>query len=404
MLEDKKIILGVSGSIAAYKAVYLLRLLKKAGASVKVVTTPAVSEFVGELTFGSLSGEKVFSGLWESNWSEHVSLGTWADLMVVAPATANTLAKFAHGLCDNALTAVYLAARCPVIIAPAMDADMMIHPRTTHNIQTLKADGCKVLPTGTGFLASGLEGPGRLLEPDEIFESIQAFFSDKPLKGKKLMITAGPTREAIDPVRYISNHSSGKMGYALAEVARDMGASVTLITGPTAIIPPEGIAVTRVESAEDMFAAVKKVAEKQDVLIMSAAVADYSPATVADQKIKKMGEDMTIKLRKTTDILKYLGSTKTSDQLLVGFALETNDALENARKKLTGKNLDFVVLNSLADPGAGFSHDTNKITLLDRQGQIEDFPLKSKLMVARDILGKVISLLEKNTPKHEITH
>lgn len=404
MLKNKKIILAVSGSIAAYKAVYLLRLLKKAGASVRVVTTPAVSEFVGELTFSSLSGEEVFSGLWDANWSEHVTLGTWADLMVIAPATANTMAKLAHGLCDNALTAVYLAARCPVVIAPAMDADMMIHPRTEANIQTLRKDGCKVLPTGTGFLASGLEGPGRLLEPEEIFQEIEAFFSTGPLKGRRLMVTAGPTREPIDPVRYISNHSSGKMGYAIAEAATELGAEVTLITGPTHIEKPDRVNVVQIESAGEMFEAVKNVASKQDILIMSAAVADYSPETVADQKIKKKGDEMSLKLRKTTDILKYLGSIKRNDQLLVGFALETNNELENAKNKLTGKNLDFVVLNSLQDKGAGFSHDTNKITLLDRWGGIEEFPLKSKQLVARDILSKVISLIEKQTQSHENTN
>ena len=404
MLRNKKIILAVSGSIAAYKAVYLLRLLKKAGASVRVVTTPAVTEFVGELTFSSLSGEEVFSGLWDANWSEHVTLGTWADLMVIAPATANTIGKLAHGLCDNALTAVYLAARCPVMIAPAMDADMMIHPRTNANISTLRKDGCKVLPTGTGFLASGLEGPGRLLEPEEIFQEIGKFFSNGPLKGKKLMVTAGPTREPIDPVRYISNHSSGKMGYAIARDARELGAEVTLITGPTYIEKPDGVHVLEVESAGEMFEAVKNVASKQDILIMSAAVADYSPENVADRKIKKKGDEMSLKLRKTTDILKYLGGIKKDDQLLVGFALETNNELENAKNKLTGKNLDFVVLNSLQDQGAGFSHDTNKITLLDRWGEMKEFPLKSKQMVARDILSKVISLLEKQTQSHENTN
>ena len=401
MLKNKKIILGVSGSIAAYKAVFLLRLLKKAGAEVKVVTTPSVSHFVGNLTFSSLSGQEVFEGLWNENWSEHVSLGTWADLMVVAPATANTMAKMAHGLCDNALTAVFLAARCPVMIAPAMDADMMIHPRTRKNLEILSGDGHIVLPTGEGFLASGLHGPGRLLEPEEIMERIELFFSAGPLKGKKLMITAGPTREAIDPVRYISNHSSGKMGYAIAEEAANLGAEVTLISGPTNLTPPANVHFVPVISSEEMFLATQKVASEQDIMIMAAAVSDYTPAEVATQKIKKKSDNMAIELKKTTDILKSVGQNKRPDQVLVGFALETEHEKDNAKKKLLGKNLDFIVLNSLRDKGAGFSHDTNKVTIMDREGNVQDFPLKSKQMVAKDILDKVISLLEKTIKTHE---
>ena len=401
MLKNKKIILGVTGSIAAYKAVLLLRLLKKAGAIVKVVTTPSVSEFVGELTFGSLSGEKVFSGLWEENWSEHVTLGTWADMMIVAPTTANTLAKFAHGLCDNALTAVFLAARCPIMIAPAMDADMMIHPRTEANIEILIKDGNIVLPTGEGFLASGLHGPGRLLEPEEVLEKIGAFFQPGPLKGQKLLVTAGPTREAIDPVRYISNHSSGKMGYAIAEEAAKLGAEVTLVTGPTSLTPPQGVNTLPVISSEEMFQAVKKNYNDQHVMIMAAAVADYTPSSTSTKKIKKKSDDMAIHLKKTTDILKFVGQHKKETQLLVGFALETDQEIDNAKKKLFGKNLDFIVLNSLRDPGAGFSHDTNKITLLDRYGEIQEFPLKPKQLVAKDILKKVISLLGKQIKTHE---
>lgn len=395
MLKNKRILLGVSGSIAAYKAVYLLRLLKKAGADVKVVTTPSTEKFVGELTFASLSGHPVFSGLWEENWSEHVSLGTWADLMVVAPTTANTLAKFANGLCDNALTAVYLAARCPILIAPAMDADMYIHPSTNANIEKLKSYGNILLPTGIGFLASGLEGPGRLLEPDEIMQHITVQWSDKPLKGKRLLVTAGPTQEAIDPVRFISNHSSGKMGYAVAQAAKEVGAEVTLITGPSRLDPPSGVTTLKVTSAQDMYEAVRAIAPEQDIIIMSAAVADYTPLTISDIKIKKKEGDMSIELKRTVDILKYLGGKKKDNQMLVGFALETNNELENAQKKLAGKNLDFVVLNSLQDKGAGFAQDTNKITLLDKYGEHETFPLKSKQAVAQDILGKVISLLNK---------
>ena len=391
-LKGKKIILGISGSVAAYKAVFLLRLLKKAGAEVKVVTTPAVKQFISELTLSSLSGQEVFSGLWDANWSEHVSLGTWADLMVVVPATANTLAKFAHGLCDNALTAVYLAARCPILIAPAMDADMYIHPRTQANLQTLSEDGMKVLPVGTGFLASGLEGPGRLLEPEEIFAFIEKQFQPKLLAGKKVLITAGPTREAIDPVRYISNHSSGKMGYALAQVGQELGAEITLVSGPVSITPPNGMTVRKVSSASEMYGAVMAVANQQDIIIMAAAVADFTPAEVAEHKIKKKDEDMSIALTRTQDILKQLGQHKPEGQILVGFAMETRHALENARKKLQAKKLNFIVLNSLNEKGAGFGHDTNRVTILDNRGGQEDFPLKSKREVARDIFDKIISL------------
>jgi len=392
-LAGKKIILGVSGSIAAYKSVYLLRLLKKSGAEVKVVTTPAVSQFVGELSFSSLSGHPVFSGLWEENWSAHVALGTWADLMVVVPATANTLAKFAQGLCDNALTAVYLAARCPTLLAPAMDADMYAHPSVQRNLQILANDGVQVLPTGVGFLASGLEGPGRLLEPDEIFAAIQQhFIPNQALAGKKVMISAGPTREALDPVRYITNHSSGKMGYELAKTARDMGAVVHLVTGPTALPAPQGVDLYPVESARDMFRVIQELAPEQDILIMAAAVSDYTPRKVASQKLKKTGETLELVLNKTPDILKYLGAHKRVEQFLVGFALETQDALKHAQEKLLHKNLDLIVVNSLEDAGAGFRHDTNKITLLDRKGGQEGFPLKPKTEVARDILAKIIQL------------
>ena len=394
VLNNKNIILGVTASIAAYKAVYLLRLLKKSGANVRVVSSPAVSHFIGELSWGSLSGEQVFSGLWSENWSEHVALGTWADLMIVAPATANTMAKFANGLCDNALTAVYLAARCPVLIAPAMDADMYLHPSLNRNIQQLTTDGVQVLPTTVGFLASGLEGPGRMMEPDEILRAAEGYFDSKPLSGKKMMITAGPTREAIDPVRYISNHSSGKMGYAIAETAASMGAEVSLISGPTALADPPHLQIKRVVSSKDMFEAVQRIAAEQDILIMSAAVSDYSPTTMADQKIKKSEEEMSISLKKTKDILKYLGQKKQEGQLLVGFALETNDEISHAKTKLEKKNLDFIVLNSLRDKGAGFAHDTNKITILDRWGNIQAYELKSKKEVAKDIMNKIVDILQ----------
>ncbi|MDX1908999.1 MAG: bifunctional phosphopantothenoylcysteine decarboxylase/phosphopantothenate--cysteine ligase CoaBC [Bacteroidia bacterium] len=393
MLQGKKIILGVSGSIAAYKAVYLLRLLIKAGAEVRVVVTDQVSHFVGDLTFSSLTGTPVFRDLWGSNWSEHVALGTWADLMLVAPATAHTLAKLAHGQCDNALTAVYLAARCPVMLAPAMDADMYIHPRTQANLRTLAADGCQVLPVGNGFLASGLEGPGRLLEPDDILKAVEQLLNpDRPLAGKKLLLTAGPTREALDPVRYISNHSSGKMGYAIAHAARDMGAEVTLVSGPVQLPPPPGVTLVSVVSAAEMYEAVHRTAREQDILILAAAVADYTPEEVAPHKIKKQGDELVLRLTKTRDILRSLGEQKLPGQRLIGFALETHDEVTHARKKLEEKNLDCIVLNSLQDPGAGFAHDTNKITLLDRSGRIVPLPLKSKTEVARDILMHILTL------------
>ena len=395
-LEGKKIILGISGSIAAYKGVYLLRLLQKAGAEVKVVCTPTVSHFVGELTFSSLTGTSVFSGLWEEKWSEHVELGTWADLMVIAPATANTLAKCATGICDNALLAVYLAARCPVLVAPAMDVDMFLHPRVQHNLQILKQDGVRVLETGTGYLASGLEGPGRLLEPEEILQAIEKLFArtaNTPLKGKKILISAGPTQEALDPVRYISNHSSGKMGYALAEVAQSWGAEVSLVSGPTALSSPSGVDFYPVVSAREMFECIKGLKDKQDILIMAAAVSDYAPADIQTQKIKKKGESLELTLHKTTDILKYLGQNKGVEQFLVGFALETNNAQAHAEQKLRDKNLDLIVLNSLEDEGAGFGHNTNKITLIDRAGNAQAFPLKPKKEVAVDILDKIVQLI-----------
>ncbi|RMG59589.1 MAG: bifunctional phosphopantothenoylcysteine decarboxylase/phosphopantothenate--cysteine ligase CoaBC [Bacteroidetes bacterium] len=393
MLQDRKIILAVSGSIAAYKAVYLLRGLKKAGATVRVVCTPDTARFVGPLTFSSLADGGVFDDLWGANWSEHVALGTWADLMLVAPATANTLAKMAHGQCDNALLAVFLAARCPVMIAPAMDADMYLHPRTQANLQALAADGHRVLPVSQGFLASGLEGPGRLLEPEVILAEVVAHFASPALAGKRVLITAGPTREAIDPVRYLSNHSTGKMGYALAAEAARRGAAVTLVSGPTSLPDPAGVETLRVQSTQDMYEAVMARAAGQDIVIMSAAVADYTPVTVAEQKLKKQGDNLTIVLRRTPDILHTLGQHKPPGQILVGFALETDQEEAHAREKLRKKNLDLIVLNSLRDPGAGFAHDTNKITLIDRTGDLQAFPLKSKKQVAGDILDRIVSLL-----------
>jgi phosphopantothenoylcysteine decarboxylase/phosphopantothenate--cysteine ligase len=396
VLKGKKIILAVTGSIAAYKAVYLLRLFKKAEAEVQVVCTPSVEHFVGELTFASLSGRKVFSGLWSEDWSAHVEIGTWADIMVVAPATANSLAKMAHGLCDNALTAVYLAARCPVIVAPAMDADMYVHPTTGENLQKLRSHGVEVLPVGMGFLASGLQGPGRLLEPEDIFSAVEQRLlagNDKPLAGKKVLLTAGPTQERLDPVRFITNRSTGKMGYALAKAAMSLGAEVRLISGPTALADPVGVEVDRVDSAEAMYQAVHRHQAACDIIIMSAGVADYRPAHFSDKKIKKKDDDMHLAMERTSDILASVGAQKRPDQFLVGFALETDNPMANAQSKLDRKNLDLIVLNSLQDKGAGFGHDTNRVTLIPKQGQPQALPLKDKTSLAHDILRLVVSML-----------
>ena len=392
MLQGKKIILGITGGIAAYKSVYLLRLLKKAGAEVKVVITPATKEFVGELTFSTLSENPVFEGLWSAQWSAHVEMGLWADVMLVAPCTTNTLAKFANGLCDNALTAVYLAAKCPIIIAPAMDRDMFLHPATQKNMQTLQSYGNTVLPTGNGFLASGLEGWGRMLEPEEIFEALVSHVTPKILQGKKVMITAGPTQEALDPVRYLSNHSTGKMGIALATEAMRMGAEVTLIIGPSHISIPAGIQVKKIISAQDMLFAVREHKDNQDIMLFSAAVADYTPTEVSDKKIKKKTDDFHLSLQKTVDILAETVAQKRPEQIILGFALETNNEMEHAHKKLITKNADFIVLNSMQDAGAGFGHDTNKITLLHKSGTVTHFPLKSKREVARDILTTIVEV------------
>jgi len=393
-LAGKNIILGITGSIAAYKAIYLLRLLQKQEANIKVVTTPAVSHFIKDLSFSSLTHEPVFSDLWEARWSEHINMGTWADLMVIAPATANTLAKFAQGICDNALTAVYLAARCPVMVAPTMDADMYEHPAVLRNIEQLEEDGVLILPPEKGYLASGLEGTGRLMEPDDILSHIQVFFrKDKPLNHHKVLITAGPTQEAIDPVRYITNHSSGKMGYALAVEALSLGAEVTLVSGPTALKAPNGVNLIQVISTQDMYEAVDRVFSEHTITIMSAAVSDYTPVNVFDTKIKKTGGSLSLELKKTVDILHTMGTQKRADQFLVGFALETDNEVEHARGKLLHKNLDLIVLNSLQDAGAGFGHDTNKITLIPREGEAETYPLKSKSEVARDIFQMIIKQL-----------
>lgn len=395
VLKGKKILLGITGSIAAYKSVYLVRQLVKAGAEVKVIMTPGAKDFVSPLTLSTLSHNPVLSGLFdEQSWANHVMLGRWADLMLIAPLSCNTLAKMANGHCDNLLLAVYLSATCPVAAAPAMDEDMWHHPSTRLNIQRIESFGNKVIPVGKGELASGLHGEGRMAEPEEIIEYISAnFFLTRPLQGKKALVTAGPTYEHIDPVRFIGNHSSGKMGVAIAEELQKQGADVTLILGPSSLngisVPVE---VVRVTSAEEMFNTAEKAFVDADLCVMSAAVADYTPVHQALQKIKKKDESFTLELKKTKDILKSLGERKKKGQILVGFALETNNEETNALDKLKKKNADMIVLNSLNDAGAGFGHDTNKITIFEKGGEQFRFDVKSKKEVAKDIVETIIRM------------
>ncbi|WP_158829423.1 bifunctional phosphopantothenoylcysteine decarboxylase/phosphopantothenate--cysteine ligase CoaBC [Mucilaginibacter lacusdianchii] len=399
MLNGKKIILGVCGSIAAYKTAPLVRLLIKAGAEVQVLMTADATNFITPLTLATLSKKPVLVHYFEpttGSWNNHVELGLWADLMLIAPASANTLAKMANGLCDNLLLATYLSAKCPVYFAPAMDLDMWKHPATLNNVHKLQSYGNTLIQPGSGELASGLHGEGRLAEPEEIVDILEkAFATGYPLKGRKALVTAGPTYEAIDPVRFIGNHSSGKMGFAVADRLAALGADVTLITGPTAQITVQA-AIKRVDatSAQDMLDACLQVFDTVDICVMSAAVADYTPVTVAPQKIKKQATDLNIELKKTTDILKTLGERKRKSQLLVGFALETENEEQNAIEKIRKKNLDFIVLNSLNDAGAGFKTDTNKITIIDHNLQKTVFTLKSKTEAAADICQKITELIE----------
>jgi phosphopantothenoylcysteine decarboxylase/phosphopantothenate--cysteine ligase len=398
MLRGKKIILGVCGSIAAYKAAVLVRLLIKEGAEVKVIMTDAAKEFITPLTLSTLSKNPVLSTFAKDQtgqWNNHVELGLWADALIIAPASANTIAKMANGQCDNLLAAVYLSARCSVYVAPAMDLDMLQHPSTQSNIQKLKNFGNVIIKPTYGELASGLTGTGRMAEPDEIIKFLaESFQDDKKLKGKKVLVTAGPTYEAIDPVRFIGNHSSGKMGFAIAEALAKAGAKVDLITGPTTQHTEQpGINVRNVVSAEDMYKVCTEIFPDSDIAILSAAVADYKPAVVSDQKIKKKDETITIELTKTHDIAASLGKLKHNGQLIVGFALETEQEQNNALKKLESKNFDLIVLNSLNDNGAGFGHDTNKITIIDRAQKMKSFGLKDKKEVANDIVTAIIEKL-----------
>jgi phosphopantothenoylcysteine decarboxylase / phosphopantothenate---cysteine ligase len=392
MLKEKKILIGVTGSIAAYKIPVLVRLLVKAGAEVKVIVTIAAKDFVSPLTLSTLSRNEVLSDLSENNsWANHVMLGRWADIMLIAPLSCNTLAKMASGLCDNLLTAVYLSATCPVVAAPAMDEDMWNHISTKNNLEKLQSYGNMIIPVESGELASGLTGEGRMAEPETITEWLRHFFLTKgQLTGKKALVTAGPTYELIDPVRFIGNHSTGKMGLAIAEELSKRGAIVTLVLGPSTLKIPAGINVVKVTSAEEMFNACIAVFPGADIAVMSAAVADYTPVVVADNKIKKSEDIFSVDLKKTKDILKYLGSVKTEKQVLVGFALETNNEKSFAVKKLNEKNADMIVLNSLKDEGAGFGHDTNKITIFDKNEGEHLFDTKSKKEVAADIVNAII--------------
>ena len=382
--------LGVCGSIAAYKAAILTRLLVKAGAEVKVIMTSSALDFITPLTLSTLSKNPVlmnFQDKGSGTWNSHVDLGLWADILLVAPASANSIAKFAHGICDNLLTAVYLSARCPVYLAPAMDVDMYLHPSTQNNLGILRRYSNQIIEPERGELASGLSGPGRMSEPEKIIEILEEDIEgESKLNGKTVLITAGPTQEAIDPVRFIGNHSSGKMGYALARKMAAKGAEVKLVTGPTAQrLNHSAIEVIDVTSAEEMYKACKKIFPKTDITILAAAVADYRPTKSSRQKIKKKGEKLALDLEKTVDIASELGKLKKKNQLIVGFALETENELSNAKKKLSNKNFDLIVLNSLNDPGAGFSHDTNKVTIIQKSGEIHKFDLKSKDDVAEDI-------------------
>jgi len=389
VLKGKKIILGITGSIAAYKSAFLTRLLIKAGAEVQVLMTQAASDFIAPLTLSTLSKKPVFSNVHSENgWNNHVELGLWADAMIVAPLTATTLAKMVNGICDNIIVATYLSARCPVFVAPAMDIDMWAHPSTKNNIQKLESYGNHIIPVGHGELASGLVGAGRMGEPEDIVKQLHHFFTNNlPLKGKKAIVTAGPTYEPIDPVRFIGNRSSGKMGVAIAESLAKQGASVELILGPSKLsttVP--NINTTRVQTAQEMYKAATKYFKKANIAVMAAAVADYRPKTVANKKLKKGDFDLTVPLERTQDIAAALGKVKKKKQIIIGFALETNNELANAKGKLKRKNFDMIVLNSLQDKGAGFQHDTNKVTFITAKEE-KALPLKSKVKVAEDIVA-----------------
>ncbi len=394
MLKGKHIILGITGSIAAYKSAVLCRLLVSAGAEVKVVMTPLAKQFITPLTMATLSQNPILVDFFNpenGEWNSHVKLGEWADLYLIAPATANTMAKMATGVADNLLLTTYLSARCPVAVAPAMDLDMYAHTATQRNMEQLQRDGVHIIEPGSGFLASGLSGKGRMAEPQDIVEAVKALFGEKKksLEGKRFIVTAGATIEPIDPVRFISNHSSGKMGYAVAEALAERGARVTLVSGRTALDAPKGVERVDVLSAEEMYEACVERFGASDGAVMCAAVADYTPRSVADEKLKKSDDDLSIELKRTKDIAATLGAEK-GDRVLVGFAMETQNEMENAQSKLKRKNFDFIVLNSLREAGAGFRGDTNVVTLIDAAGA-EELPLMSK----RDVADRIVDKIEK---------
>lgn len=398
-IKGHNILLGVSGSIAAYKSATLLRLLKKAGADVQPLITPDATRFITPLTLSTLSGKETLLDIFpegdSDTWTEHINLGLWGNLYVIAPATAQTIAKLAHGFCDSMLTAVALAARCPIMVFPAMDHDMYVHPATQANLDILRSFGYHVVAPEHGELASGLIGLGRLPEPEKIVAYINAFFTkqqnktrDTALSGKKVLITAGPTREALDPIRFISNHSTGTMGYELAATAHKLGGTVTLVSGPTSLAPPDGVSCINVTSAAEMAETVFQH-QDSDIIIMAAAIGDYTPANASEQKIKKTDGPLTIELKRTTDILAELGKEKRADQLLIGFALETENLLENATKKLKSKNADWIILNSPNEDGAGFGTSTNKVTMIHKNGTRIPLPLMTKKEVATSIFSQM---------------
>lgn len=398
MLKGKKIILGITGSIAAYKAAYLTRALIKKGAEVQIVITPAGKEFITPVTLSALTGKPVVSEFFSANdgtWHSHVDLGLWADLLLIAPATASTIGKMANGIADNMLITTYLSAKAPVFIAPAMDLDMFAHPSTQHNLELLRSYGNHIIEPATGELASHLEGKGRMEEPDRIVERIEAFFASRQsLRGRKIVITAGPTYEKIDPVRFIGNYSSGKMGFSLARVCAERGADVVLIAGPVTLPTPHAsIKRIDVESADEMYRAAMEAYPTADAAICCAAVADYAPAEYRSIKMKRNADDLTLVLRPNKDIAAELGKIKRAGQCLAGFALETDHEAENAVAKMQRKNFDFIVLNSLRDAGAGFRGDTNKVSIWYRDGRSADYPVKSKLEVASDIVDALTACL-----------
>lgn len=393
-MKGKKILLGITGGIAAYKIAFLIRLLKKEGAEVKCILTPASCDFISPLTLATLSENPVYIDFWnqkDGQWTNHVDLGMWPDVFLIAPLTANTLAKLATGYCDNLLTATYLSAKCPVMIAPAMDLDMYAHPTTTNNLNQLATYGVQILPAESGFLASGLVGKGRMTEPEDIVAKLKTFFTlNNSMLGKKVLVTAGPTHEHIDPVRFIGNHSTGKMGYAIVQEFLERGAEVLLISGPTKLeITHPRLTKKEVVSASEMLSLVQEYWTYYQIGVFCAAVADYRPVVKATEKIKKKEEEITLTLVKNPDILAWAGVNKQTGQFLVGFALETNDALQQAKNKIVSKNLDAIVVNSLENEGAGFGHDTNKIAILSKYDQITDFPLKLKQDLAHDIVNYI---------------